>query len=77
MLGIHPLAVHDVAGPQNIEKGILVDIGPLLHEIIVLLPIAAGQIMSPALKPQLSIFTEGNGGIGSVDLFPPPPDAFP
>ena len=68
MFGVHPLAVHDVTAAQDFIKRILVDIGPLLHKVIVPLSVAAGEVMAPALEQQFPFRAEGNGGICAVAL---------
>ena len=69
VLGVHPLAVHHVAAAQHLPESLPVDARPLLEQLVVLLPVAAGQVMAPALEQQLARGIKGQGRVGPVDFF--------
>lgn len=52
--------------PQDPVEAVPVDIGPLFHQVIVALPVAAGQVMPSALQKELTLRAKGHRGIRAV-----------
>jgi hypothetical protein len=65
--GVQPLALEDVAGAEDVVEIDLVDAGPLLEEVEMALPRAAGEEMAAAFQQQTA-GVEAQAGVGAVHL---------
>ena len=69
VLCVHPFSVHDITVPKHPVKRVPVYGSPLFHQIIMPLPVAAGEIMAPTLEQDPPAFIKRNAGIRPVAFF--------
>jgi len=68
VLGVEPLAVHDVARPERLEEPRLVAGSPGLEEVELLLPLAAIEEVPATLEAQLARRAEADADVSAVEL---------